>query len=275
MTRLRYWFFILLFGWPILFGSLPARAQPGPYRLLRTFPAAVSFFTTDKLQHLYLVTPDNTVLKYDSDGRLLFDYNNNTLGRLAHIDATNPFNLLLYYPDFQTALTLDRTLNKIGEFNLWNLPVMEAGPVAMAADNGLWIFDNGAFRLLNVDQNGELRRQSDNLSLLLSATPQPAFLIFRDNFVYAADPALGILVFDNFAQYVRTYRVENVREVQVLGQQLLYRRGDGAFIVYDLQTFDERPLPLPPDVEGILQVRIQKDRLYVLHEGGLSIYQIL
>lgn len=274
MTHPRYWFLFLLPGWLMLFGSLPAQAQSGHYRLLSTLPGAVSF-TTDKLQHVYLVTPDNTVLKYGPDGRLLFDYNNNTLGRLAHIDATNPFNLLLYYPDFQTALTLDRTLNKIGEFNLWNLPVTEAGPVAMAADNGLWIFDNGAFRLLNVDQNGELRRQSDNLSLLLNATPQPAFLVFRDNFVYAADPALGILVFDNFAQYVRTYRVENVRAVQVLGRQLLYRRGDGVFVVYDLQTFDERPLPLPANVEDIRQVRIQKDRLYVLHGGGLSIYLIL
>ena len=250
-------------------------AQPtADYQLLATLPGPAAYFSTDKLQHVYLVTPENQVLKYDADGRLLFEYNNNTLGQLTHIDATNPFSLLLYYPDFQTVLSLDRTLNKIREFNLWDLPVVDAGPVAMAADNGIWIFDTGAYRLVNVDQSGTLQRQSDNLSLLLHPTPQPVFLIFHDNFVYAADPQEGILVFDNFAQYVRTYRLEGVTQLQPLGNQLLYRTETDAAILFDLRTFDERPLPLPSGLEAIRQVRIQKDRLYVLHAGGLSIYRI-
>jgi len=268
--------FLLFLPALILFqtAQLQAQDQPGLYRLLYTFPSPVSYFTTDKLQHLYAVTPDNQVLKYGPDGQLLFEYNNNTLGRLTHIDATNPFNLLLYYPDFQTVLTLDRTMNKIDEFNLWNLAAIEVGPVAMAADNGLWVFDNGAFRLLNVDQNGVLQRQSDNLSLLLYTAPQPTFLVFRDNFIYVVEPKLGILIFDNFAQYVRTYRMEGLSAVQPLGRQLLCSTIDGAFILYDLQTFDDRLLPLPADLEAVRQVRIQKDRLYVLHQGGLSVYQI-
>ena len=63
-------------------------------------------------------------------------------------------------------------------------------------------------------------------------------------------------------------------QLQPLGNQLLYRTETDAAILFDLRTFDERPLPLPSGLEAIRQVRIQKDRLYVLHAGGLSIYRI-
>lgn len=101
------------------------------------------FFTTDPLQQIYVVNRGNEVFerKYSQDGQVLFQYNNNRLGPLGWIDASNPFNILLYYPDYQIAKILDRTLNPSGEFQLYQLGLIAPAALALSNDNHLWVFD--------------------------------------------------------------------------------------------------------------------------------------
>jgi len=254
--------------------SLSAQAEPTPFQLVTRIPVAAKFFTTDKLQQVYLVTPANEVIKFNSEGQELFRFNNNTLGDLTFIDATNPFNLLLYYPDYQLAITLDRTLNKIGEFNLWNLEVVNVKAVAMANDNGLWLYDDVGYKLKKVDQSGNTLLQSDNLSLLLPATPEPVALLARDNLIYANDPNLGILVFDNFGQYIKTYDLREVENFQVIDRRLLYRV-KGQLRAFDLRAFTDTALALPAGTAPHHQVRLEKDYFYVLKEDGLEVYRMV
>lgn len=265
--------YLFLSGFLLLSTGSVAQERGSAYELIGSFAAEAEFFTTDKLQQFYIVTPDNTVIKYSPDGEELFRYNNNTLGELTHIDATNPFNLLLYYPEFQTAITLDRTLNKIGEFNLWNLQVVDVRAVAMAVDNGLWLFDDVTYTLKKVNRDGRLLRRSDNLSLLLGLTPAPTKIVARANFVYANDPDIGILVFDNFGQYDRTLPLTGIDDFQVAENRLLYQI-DNTFFVYDLKALRETELPLPAGMQQPRQIRLQKDQLYVLLEGKVDIYRM-
>ncbi len=246
-------------------------AQENGFRLLWKLPLEARFFTTDKLQQVYVVTPTNEVIKYSPDGNELFRYNNNTLGRLGHIDATNPFNLLLYYPDFQVAITLDRTMNPISELNLWNLGVGNVQTVGMARDNNLWVYDNAAFQLLRFDKEGNELARSDNLNLLLGVSPEPETLLSRNNLVYANDPDLGILLFDDFAQYVRTLPLSGLRDVQIFEYRLVGSQ-DGALLLFDLETLTEQRLAPPGAEAGVLQMEMQKDRLYVLGGEGLSVF---
>ena len=101
-------------------------------------PGKYAYFTTDKLKRIYAVNAANELIQFDSNGKELFRYNNNTLGELTYIDTANPFNLLLFYPEFQTIVTLDRTLNPIAELNLLTTEVGDASAVALSNDNQLW-----------------------------------------------------------------------------------------------------------------------------------------
>ncbi len=270
----RHFSIILLMATAGLFPfAAAAQAGPAPFQLVTRIPVAAKFFTTDKLQQVYLVTPSNEVIKFSPEGKELFRFNNNTLGDLTFIDATNPFNLLLYYPAYQLAITLDRTLNKIGEFNLWNLDVANVQAVAMANDNGIWLYDDISYQLKKIDQNGNVLLQSDNLSLLLPTTPQPVALLARDNLIYANDPRLGILLFDNFGQYIRTYDLKEVDDFQVIDRRLIYR-WQGELRAFDLQAFTDTTLALPPGTTARQQVRLQKDYYYVLKEDALEIFRI-
>ena len=124
-------------------------AQPSnvAYSLQESIPGQFAYFTTDKLKRIYAVTDDNELIQYDSNGKELFRYNNNTLGELTYIDTSNPFNLLLFYSEFQTVITLDRTLSPTGNLNLLTTEVGDAAAVALSNDNQLWVYDAASLQL--------------------------------------------------------------------------------------------------------------------------------
>jgi len=247
--------------------------KPLDYSLLHTLDISSSVFTTDQLRNVYTVTKTNEVIKYTPSGQVQFRYNNNTLGALNFIDATDPFNLLLFYPDFRRVILLDRTLSETGAFDLFNLDVIDVPAVGISSDNNLWIYDDIKFNLKKIDRNGKVVQESNNLSLVLGKTLVPNFILERSNALYVNDPEAGILIFDLFGNYTKTIDIKGLSQFQIVDQQLIYWQ-DGKLNVFNLKSLQTRSmdLQLPPDEEQL--VRIEKDRLYIRTGPSLKIYQI-
>lgn len=258
----------------ILLLAMPAPAQTTSslsYHLLTIIPIETKFVATDKLQHIYAVTPKNEVIKYAADGRELYRFSNNTLGDLFYIDTTDPFNLLLYYPDYQLIITLDRTLNKTGELSLVDASALQVNAIGLSNDGNIWLYDEANFRLRKVDQYGQTLAESQNMSLLLIQAPRPAQLVARENRVYLADPTLGILVFNNFGQYDKTIDLKGVSAFQVLENRLVFQKKT-KLKAYDFKSFLVTEMALPEGVETSDQVQIQKNRLFVKKPEVIEIY---
>lgn len=257
--------------------SLPAKAQKEPantnaYALVNEIPIRANYSTTDKLQQLYISTTDNTIIKYSPEGKELFRYNNNTLGNVNFIDATDPFNVLVYYPDFETLITLDRTLNKTGEFNLFDFDIVDVQVVAMSNGNNIWLYDNVTFKLKKISPNGKVAVESNDLSLLLDQSLAPNFMLERNNQIYINDSKWGIYVFDIFGQYVKHIDIKNLSEFQILKQQLIYIQGQSIHS-FHLETLLDRTIVLPQKVEENDRIQVQKDKLFWIGEDYIRIYQ--
>lgn len=256
---------------------LPARCQqstPGSrqYTLLYTIPVQAGVFATDKLQQTYVLTLGNEVIKYTADGQLQFTYPNKTLGDAAGIDATNPFHLLLFFPAHQTVLTLDRTLNLSGQFNLLQFGLLRVGAVGMGSDGRLWVYDEADFQLRKIESDGQVITRSNDLSLILGKPVRPVFLIEQNQQVYLSDPELGILIFDIFGQYQKTLPLKNLRSFQVFDDQLVYF-ADGELRCFHLRALLDVSIELPEGVQPGDQINMQKDRLFVLNKQGINIYK--
>jgi len=206
---------------------------------LYTIPLSSKSFATDKLNQLYLITEQNEIIKYDSKGKEVFRYNNNFLENLSHVDATDPFNLLLYYPDYLSVITLDRTMNKTGEF----------------------------------DRSGDVLRQSVDLNLQLNYPPKPIFLIEKENSIYVNDPAYGILIFNVFGEYESMIELKGINTFQIFDNRLLYKKGQEVFS-YHLQTFDQRAIKLPVELKDSDEILIQKNRLFVRKTDRIEVYTL-
>ncbi len=253
---------------------MPAQpAAADSFNLIHTLPLESKWFAVDKLQQVYLVSARNELFKFGPDGTEQFRYNNNTRGELAYVDATDPFNLLLFYPELQGVATLDRTMNESGWLLLFSARIVNATAVALAPDNNIWVYDQATFQLRKIAQDGSLLATTDNLSAQLASPPYARQAIARENLVYLYDPGQGVFIFDNFGQFHLLLELPGYNQIQVVdGRLLLFR--PGGFQAYSLDGLRHKGMPLPEAAKEARQAVWQGRRLYLLNqEGKVEVYE--
>jgi hypothetical protein len=230
-------------------------------------------FTIDKLQQVYLITNRNEVIKHDPSGREVFRFNNNFLEDIGKLDPSNPFNLILYYPEFLSVITLDRTMSQTGEFNLSQLNLIRVDALGSTNDNNVWLYDAINFSLKKINSAGQVLKESVNLNLKLGYSGNPNFLIERSNLVFVNDPKYGILVFSNIGEFDSVLDIKGLDYFQVLGDQIVYQRGTRLYR-YHLQSLNEKEIKLPVKINPGDKVLLQKNRLFVKRPNRLEVYEL-
>ena len=250
----------------ILLGSL----KPADYTLLKTIEVNGNYFVTDNLGNSFVLSNSNDINKYDKDGKHIQTQNFKILGSLTTMDASNPFELYLFYQSQNKLVFLDNMLSKRGEldFNRGNFVQLTAA--ARSYDNGAWIFDLEDLQLKRVDKELKVVAKSGNVKAFTNADLNPNFILDNQNHVYLNDPDVGILVFDIFANYSKTLPLKGLTNFQIIDKDLYYFKA-GKLNKYSLLTYENEEIPLP-ESEGILNVRIEKNRLYVLKDKQLNLY---
>ncbi|MCB9082350.1 MAG: hypothetical protein H6555_11640 [Lewinellaceae bacterium] len=230
----------------VFVAPLAAQESLNTYKVLwqMPMPANVEQVVADKMQQLYILTPSNELIKYDAQGRELFRYNNNTLGPVGSVIVNDPLQVLLFYPNFQRLLVLDRTLNILTEIPLDPLRFTQVTQVGLSRDNTLWLYDAGTYRLVQLSRSGEVLRESPDLRLLLPNTPQISQLAIAATRIFLLDAEQGVLEFDALGQWVRSRPLPEVTGIQVMEKYLLLTRSD-AYALMD-EWGRETPLPILP-----------------------------
>ncbi|MCH8331325.1 MAG: hypothetical protein IH946_08075 [Bacteroidetes bacterium] len=229
------------------------------------------FLTTDNLRQFYVIANNNELQKYDVKGNLLKTYSEKKHGQLKYLSADNPMKLLLFYPDFYFLVMLDNTLSETGSINLQRLNFQLPKAVCISFDNRIWLYDELNFQLIKIDENGLVVQQSENLLTLLGIALKFNFLTEENNWLYVNDPDVGILIFDIYGTYNKTLPIKGLDYFQVVQDNIIYYK-DGKLIRYNNLTFEEQEIPMPPDISGVKQVRIENNLLYILTKNGVVLF---
>ena len=248
-------------------------AQDSLFQSPTLLPTPARDFTVDQLQNLYVTKPDNWLVKLNPAGLPVMDYTNPRLGELGQVDASNPFSIVLFYPEFQTIVTLDRNMVETGQVNLYELDILRTRAVGTASDNNLWVFDEVLGRLKKIGrEGGERLVEGPLLFQLLNRRVAPVFLREHDQLVYAADPEHGILVFDVFGKYLKTLPLTGVERFHFVGPRLVHFSQERGWESFHLRTLLTRPFPLPTAVARTERLQFVVDRLYALDPAGVLVF---
>jgi hypothetical protein len=227
-------------------------------------------FTTDNQGNLYLSKADE-LKKYSRDGLLLHPYSDKSLGRITSVDATNFLKLLVFYRDFSKMVFLDNMLAPTGEpIQLQRFQLEQATLAATSHNNGMWLYDQFAFKLIRLGQNLKQSHETPNIMQLFGYPINPNFLLEINNVVYLNNPETGILVFDMYGTYSKTIPIMGLESFQVYDNKLFYFKNK-EFRSYNLRTLEESKIEVPEAAPR--NVRIERNRLYVLTRDGLNIYR--
>lgn len=261
-----------LFWLALWFSPFAAKSQDTCVFLF-TIPQQAGYATSDHLSNSY-ITHGFELEKYDSTGRLVTRYSNNRLGNTGFVDASNPLKILVWYPDFQTAVFLDRNLTELGRLNLAQAGFPAVRCLASAADGNLWAYDEASSYLLKLSTAGEQKLESQPLNLEFAQRFSPTCI--RDDGgqgVFLSDPAQGVAIFDPFAQLDNIILLKGLHQFEVENGVLCFAEQDGIRIE-NRRGLSTRKIPFPPSakMEGST-FWISKGRLFVQQTNELSVYQ--
>lgn len=112
--RLKFIYFLTI-TWCLLAFNFNAISQE--YTLMAKIDTIAKIATVDNFGNLFVVTPQNELLKFNNTGKLLWNYSNRTYGEIKLLDVTDPLRVILYYADFQQIVVLNNNLSEIAKYN--------------------------------------------------------------------------------------------------------------------------------------------------------------
>ncbi len=224
----------------------------------------------DYLGNIYVVSKTNQLYKYNPKGVLLSTLNYSYLGNISHLDCSNPMELYLFYRELNSIVFLDNNLAFRGKINLSEFGNVQAITMGRSYDNGIWLFDISDLQLKKVERDGKVTQQSGNsLQFVAKNKLSPNSIRDNGNQVFMNDSAVGILVFDAFANYLKTIPLKGISNFSVGEKDLTYLEGSN-LIRYRFSDKGRDTLQLP-DIES-LQAKMFKQNVYIFDSTQLHIY---
>ena len=228
------------------------------------------YFLTDQLKNIYIITNRDELLKYDADGYFDSRFSFKKFGRIGGVDVSNPFKIILYYADYQCVVLIDGALNPIKTLFLNEMGVPNAAAMAIGAGD-LWIYDSGLNKFLRFSVDASGFKLAQSTSPLSISGLQPNQMLIYENMVYLNVPTKGVLVFDQFGKYIKTFDIKNASALQIIENKLFYKQNN-KFYRFNLQTLATNAINLPDGVSGSTYLQIQKGRLYAQRSTSIDVY---
>lgn len=251
-----------------MFISFEAFPQ-GKFKLVSEIEIEAGFFTTDNQSNIYMVNKYE-LLKYDRSGKLLRKFSNKNFGDISYVDASNMMRILVFYKDFSQVVFLDNTLSLNGEpISFDKIGFQQVNLVCSSFNNGMWIYDQQKFSLVQLNTSYEVVHKTENINNLLNIELQPISLTEHENKLYLNNPTTGILVFDIYGTYYKTLPLKNVKQFQIIGEWVYYML-NGKVKAYNIKTTEETDFNMPSG--DYTAFRLEVDVLILRSLKGLSVY---
>lgn len=261
----RWAVFVLLILW-----SAAGMAQMQFIR--KTVRTGAIGLDVDPIGNYYLHTRTE-IFKYNPFDTLFSRYSELQNGNISFMDVSNPMKITVFYANVSKVVFLDNTLNPtFTPTDLYALQLETATLVCSSYDNGFWVFDAPSFSLTRVNGFGEVDRTVKNINQLTGVDDlKPTALREKENLLYLADPDQGLFVFDIFGGFLKKWSLPGITDFSVIQKNIFYLR-ENRLYKFDTRLLEESSTELPhPNVR---QVRVEKDRLYLLtRDGELYIYR--
>ncbi len=228
--------------------------------------AAVSI---DRNGFYYLADFNGDVHKLDQQGKEVNKYSPDKPGVATNLEAWQTLRTLVFYADFQEFVFLDRFLNFSPLYSIAQAGVGFISLLTLSEDNQIWLFDNENIRLIKYDYNtNQITLTSPIINYVIQENNNLNYLKTYQQQLFLNDKLNGILVFDNFGNYVKTLPFIGLEYFNFYKNKIYFIDQEN-IILFDLYTLKQEEIALPEDknynfvfLEENQVVLIEKETMY-------------
>lgn len=246
---------------------LSFRSSDAPPVVIR-LPNSDCYVRTDEIGNTFVVNKEE-ILKYNAAGTFMKRYSNKRFGNITTIDATNPLKLLLYYKDFQQLLFLDNQLTPNSDpISLEELGYEQTDLVCLSVNNSFWLYNKQNNELVRLNEQLQPIVKTGNLKQILQADLSPNMIREHNGFLYMNCPDEGILVFDIYGTFYKTYPLRGLKEFDVMNETIVFYK-DHKLQQYQPKTFNTAEKAVPDTI--IRNVYWQKEQFYCVYPDSVVV----
>jgi hypothetical protein len=268
--KLTLCFILLAYTCP---GTVHAQ-NDSSFKLINAIQYPIVSFTVSNIGELYIINTSNQLKKLDDKGDSVGVFNMVTkYGRLSYVEAQNPWRIILFYKNFLTIVLLDKYLNLLTNINLRKQNIFSVSAVTSSYDNNIWLYDAQENKLKKIDDAGKILMETVDFRRILDPVPSPVQIKDNDAFVYLYDPKNGLYIFDYYGSFKNKLSFLNWKDFTVLGNTL-YGFDNNFFYIYELRSLNLKKYTLPLTFKKYTDLKVGKNRLYLLKNNNLQIFSL-
>jgi len=256
-------FFLLLF---LHFITINAQDLSFEFAIAHDLEAE-TFVGVDDFKNIYYI---NDNILYKKTPKKTFSYSNIELGKLSMVNIQNPFKIILFYADFNTAILLDNNLNELTQkidFTKETL-VNNVSFVTAASQNNLWLYaDDNKLHLYNYQLMKELLQTQAITFSNKSFIPENIVSTYKYIWILSKN---GILEFNEYGVFIRGHNIKDAEEIFPFQKGFIFIK-DGDFFYNDLTQF----IPITLDFKSeVKSTYINSANIFIYDGSQLHEYQI-
>ena len=213
-------------------------AQKDSFELIRTYKGDIADAAIDNLDDLYIISSTGQIKKFTPSGDSIVYDQVKKYGKLYLLDATNPLKLLLFYKDFSTIVVLDRFFATLQSIDLRKINILQPDAIGLSYDNNIWVFDEYDSKLKKIDDYGTLLSETTDFRTLFDLNVMPQKIINDNGFVYLADTANGVFVFDNYGTFKKKMALKNWQSIAI-NNNIVITTNNELVAFYNMSTFQQ------------------------------------
>jgi len=240
--------------------------------LTKTYTGNIADVAMDNLDNLYIVSSTGQIKKLNAAGDSVGVYNQTrNYGKLHTIDVSNPLKLLLFYKDFSTIVVLDRFLASQSTLDLKRFSILNPSAIGNSYDNNIWVYDEYDNKLKKIDQQGNKLWETADFRTLFNQSISPQKILNDNGFVYLADTANGVFVFDNYGSFKKRIPVKNFQTIAIANSNIISTNKE-VITVFNTSTQlqTEKRIPF---FQPYLHSFITPSKLVHFSDNSIQIYQ--
>ncbi|PID88085.1 MAG: hypothetical protein CSB06_01180 [Bacteroidia bacterium] len=140
---------------------------------------------SDNWSNLYVITPDNTLLKYNSEAQPIASFSPRDGSRIENVDAGNPFKIILKLQSENPLLVIDNRLAAISSAQVHAFPKdTREFLFCTAPTGGIRIYSPENSRLMKFNDSYEIEYERNLGELpdnIIKIAATSSFIFFQDN----------------------------------------------------------------------------------------------
>ena len=250
----------------LLFLSTPVYSSAGLNQ--KNIVCKADYFKVDNLGYIYLIN-GTKLTKLNQDGGLNCEFTDNLLGDISSVDVTDPLRILLFYRESNKILFLDNKLSEIvSPITLDDLDIYSCGAACVSPQNRFWIFDDQRQKLIQFNSKRERIQESTSLEKIINNISQDMELFENSGFIYMNLKGSGVLIFDSFGTYFKTYPIKEVSSFTYFNGIYYYVSSD-KIMTYNTLEMKENIYNFT--TAPVKSICISGNKIYILSDGKLYI----